>query len=312
VTRVDRQEAELLAASLREVLAAAPQDVDRLLAELGWHDVVAEDPAAAVRLLFTEHGRQLARTSLLDSIVLAELPAYETVPTVVVYPTRGYRPSSTRETVVGLSLRRPEPDSVVCTPVQTPQGLATGLLPAADLRVQALATFDPGLPWCAVVSEKPPRLVPGEEWPAAVAAAHRALAVELLQLAREALRLAIEHTSTRRQFGAPIAAFQAVRHRLADAYTAITSVEGLIDVAYDRRDPLSAKVAKAQAGRAHQQVSSHVLQVCGAMGATLEHPLHRYVARGVVLDSLLGDWQAIADGLGASLTPNHVPALGDV
>jgi hypothetical protein len=39
--------------------------------------------------------------------------------------------------------------------------------------------------------------------------------------------------------------------------------------------------------------------VCGAMGATLEHPLHLYVNRGAVLDGLLGSSGELTAELGS-------------
>src|SRR5689334_947506 len=71
--RMDEEQASLLSHTLREVLAGPPGNVDELLRELGWDEVVAADPATATRLLFTEQGRALARTNLLDRIVLDAL-----------------------------------------------------------------------------------------------------------------------------------------------------------------------------------------------------------------------------------------------
>jgi alkylation response protein AidB-like acyl-CoA dehydrogenase len=143
--------------------------------------------------------------------------------------------------------------------------------------------------------------------------AHRALAAELIGTAGEVLRLAVEHTSTRSQFGAPIAAFQAVRHRLADAHVAIAAAQALLDAAFVAGDDATARAAKAQAGRAHEQASAHALQVCGAIGSSLEHPLHTFVSRGVVLDALLGGWAQQVDALGHGvLTTGTTPLLIDV
>lgn len=49
-----------------------------------------------------------------------------------------------------------------------------------------------------------------------------------------------------------------------------------------------ALAAKAAAGRAHRAVSDVALQVCGAIGLTAEHDLHRYVTRGFQIDALCG------------------------
>jgi hypothetical protein len=59
------------------------------------------------------------------------------------------------------------------------------------------------------------------------------------------------------------------------------------------------------------------VQVCGAMGATLEHPLHRYVNAGAVLDGLLGSSAELTVELGAMVratvaSGGEIPLLVDV
>jgi alkylation response protein AidB-like acyl-CoA dehydrogenase len=64
-------------------------------------------------------------------------------------------------------------------------------------------------------------------------------------------------------------------------------------------------------------VSASAVQVCGAMGATLEHPLHRYVNRGAVLDGLLGSSAELTVELGAMIRASvasggEIPLLVEV
>ena len=56
-TGFDAETRKEIAASLRELFEkrTGAQDLAPLLAELGWADVLAEDPATALTLLFTEH-----------------------------------------------------------------------------------------------------------------------------------------------------------------------------------------------------------------------------------------------------------------
>ena len=107
---MDTEETAMLAASLQEVFGEADDgaDVSRLLARLGWDDVMAEHPAQAVTLLFIEKGRALSDAALLDDVVLPVLAAG--IPggaTAVCYPSpvAGRRPSSTAETATGVLLR---------------------------------------------------------------------------------------------------------------------------------------------------------------------------------------------------------------
>ncbi|MCW2622122.1 MAG: acyl-CoA dehydrogenase protein [Frankiales bacterium] len=301
---MDADESVLFAATLREVLAGPAESVDAQLSELGWEDVVDEDPATATTLLFTEQGRSLAATALLDRTVLRILAKDLPAPaTAVVYPALagGRALSSTASEVSGVVLRRPAPGSRVAVPVAGPDGPQVVVVSIDDLQVTDLTTFDPSLTWCTVTGPVHGTPVAAPSWPDALAAAHLALAAELIAVAGEVLRLAVEHTSSRFQFGAPIAAFQAVRHRLADSHVAIAAAKALLEGAWENGTPLAATAAKAQAGRAHEEASGHALQVTGAMGSTYEHPLHTFVSRGAVLDALLGGWNEQVRALGQEI-----------
>jgi hypothetical protein len=327
---MDTEEIDLLTGSLREVLAGAAADVPGRLRELGWDDVAAADPAAATTLLFTEKGRALSAAALLDDALLAllsaELPASLGGGAGLVcypYPGSGTRPSSTPLGATGILLRRPEPDERLLIPVADADDVTLAVAAAGNFTVTPLPSLDPEAGWYAVAGPTPAARYDGSAWPAAVAAAHRALAAEIIGVAEHALGLAVEHTSARRQFNAPIAAFQAVRHRLADAYVAIAAARALLAASFvDGSQPpavaaVAAAAAKARAGRAHQTVSASAVQVCGAMGATLEHPLHRYVNAGAVLDGLLGSSAELTAELGAMIratvaSGGEIPLLVEV
>ena len=327
---MDAEEIDLLTGSLREVFACAAADVPRQLRELGWDDVAAADPAAATTLLFTEKGRALSTAALLDDAVLpllsAELPGGPAGGADLLcypYPGSGTRPSSTPLGTTGILLRRPEPDERLLIPVAEADGVTLAVAAAGEFTVTPLPSLDPAAGWYAVAGPTPAARYDGSAWAAAVPAAHRALAAEIIGVAERALGLAVEHTSTRRQFNAPIAAFQAVRHRLADAYVAIAAARALLAASFGdgSQSPavaaVAAAAAKARAGRAHQTVSASAVQVCGAMGATLEHPLHRYVNAGAVLDGLLGSSAELTVELGAMVratvaSGGEIPLLVDV
>jgi hypothetical protein len=308
---VDTEEIDLLTGSLRAVFAGDGADVPGQLRELGWDEVTAADPAAATTLLFTEKGRALSPAALLDDVVLPLLRAGLPVgASLVCYPYPGSGagsaagPSSTPLGVTGILLRRPGPDERLVIPVAEPGGVSLAVAPASAFTVTPLPSLDPTAGWYAVAGPAPAERGDGAAWAAAVAAAHRALAAEITGTAERALELAVDHTSSRRQFNTPIAAFQAVRHRLADGYVAIAAARALLAASFgDVAGPpaVAAAAAKARAGRAHQTVSTAAVQVCGAMGATLEHPLHQYVNRGAVLDGLLGSSGELTAELGSVL-----------
>lgn len=291
---LDDAQRAMLSESLREVFAGDPGDVPRRLDELGWADVVAADPATATRLLFAAHGRALATTTLLDRLLLDALTDVLPQPATAVWWPVGD---------IGIVMRPLRDDDVVA--ILT--GTTLAAVPTTDLVTQPVRTIDPSLPWVEVGRSDVAGVDAAVELERARTVAHRALAAELIALSEEMLRLAVEHTSTRMQFGAPISTFQAVRHRLADAHVAITAATTLLDAAFVDDGVVAAMTAKAQAGRTHQLVSAHATQVCGAMGSTYEHPLHRYVARGIALDAVLGRWDLLSGELGSVLVREKTP-----
>jgi alkylation response protein AidB-like acyl-CoA dehydrogenase len=187
--------------------------------------------------------------------------------------------------------------------------VSIGIIDADSLEAERLDTFDPSAYWTQVTGPMTGELVEASaEWGRAIAAAHRALATELVALADEALRIAVEHVRVRIQFGAPIGSFQSPRHLLADASAALEGARALVGVTWRYGGELSALTAKAAAGRAHRAVADAALQVCGAIGLTIEHDLHRYVTRGFQIDSLCGSYQQLEALLADRLFAGDSPA----
>jgi alkylation response protein AidB-like acyl-CoA dehydrogenase len=152
-----------------------------------------------------------------------------------------------------------------------------------------LDTFDASVHWTRVTGTLDAALIDASaQWDRAIAAAHQTLATELVALADEALRIAVGHAKVRVQFGAPIGSFQSPRHALAEASAVLEGARAVLGESWRAGGRLLAQTAKAAAGRAHRAVSDAALQVCGAIGLTAEHDLHRYVARGFQIDALCG------------------------
>jgi Acyl-CoA dehydrogenase, C-terminal domain len=266
------------------------------LAELGWSDIEAEYPIEACELLFRAQGRSLAHTDCLDRVMLAELaPLLHGEADGVVLPhlTAGYAPRSDEDRVSGIVLGPLTGRLVV--PVSGPMGTVSIAVVDADcLRGERLDTFDPSVYWTRVDGQLDAALVEAStEWNRAIAAAHRALATELVALADQALRIAVQHAKVRVQFGSPIGSFQSPRHALADVSAAVEGARCLLGESWRYGGRLSAQAAKAAAGRAHRAVCDAALQVCGAIGLTAEHDLHRYVARGFQIDALCGSYHQL-------------------
>lgn len=297
---MDLRDRELLAGSLRAMLAAPKVDVPAELDELGWDEALADDPAAATTLLFAEHGRALTSSNVLDRVLLAELPLDG--PAAVLYPPFG----AAHVEAEGVLLADPDLAAEVVLPVR--DGVA--VVAAAGLTVGGVEGFDPDSGWrlARLSDDTAPRpSVERDRWTAAVAAGRRALAAELNGVTEVILEIAIRHTSERVQYGRPLASYQSVRHRLAEGHALLEASRSLLDSAWGDGSAWAATTAKAQAGQAYAEVARHAMQLCGAIGLTHEHRLHNYVQRGALLDGLLGSARELTHELGARLLDGFGP-----
>jgi len=128
-----------------------------------------------------------------------------------------------------------------------------------------------------------------------------ALAAEAAGLLAAALQVVVTYTSERKQFGRPIATFQAMRHRLAEAQVLTNGAYWLAMKAAGTGDAADAAMAALHAQEAAKRVGYDYHQFMGAMGMTLEHPLHLWTYRLKLLTAELGgrgaQALAAADGL---------------
>jgi hypothetical protein len=115
-----------------------------------------------------------------------------------------------------------------------------------------------------------------------------AMAAEAAGLLAAALQSVVTYTSERKQFGRPIATFQAMRHRLAEAQVLTNGVYWLALKAAATGDAGDAALAALHAQEAAKRVGYDYHQFLGAMGMTLEHPLHLWTYRLKLLTSELG------------------------
>jgi butyryl-CoA dehydrogenase len=116
----------------------------------------------------------------------------------------------------------------------------------------------------------------GEVPPTAVASWTAAGVGYLAGLGEGALEMTIAYVSQRRAFGSTLAALGPVQQLLAGAATAVTGVRLLAGASPDGDALVHAGVAVAGACAACHQVT-------GAIGFTLEYPLHRYTQRARAL-----------------------------
>lgn len=115
-----------------------------------------------------------------------------------------------------------------------------------------------------------------------------ALAAEASGLLHAALASAVEHLSSRKQFGRPLGAFQALRHRMAECAVLAGGVRWLALKAAGTEDEGDAALAALHAQESATRIVYDVHQMLAAMGITLEHPLHLWTYRLKALLSELG------------------------
>ncbi len=121
-----------------------------------------------------------------------------------------------------------------------------------------------------------------------------ALAAEAAGLLAAALESVCTYTAERHQFGRPLASFQGMRHRLAEAQVRTNGVYWLAMKAANTRDPADAAMAAFHAQESARVVVYDFHQFMGGMGMTLEHPLHLWTYRLKLLISEIGGRSANA------------------
>ncbi|MEU4423177.1 acyl-CoA dehydrogenase [Actinoplanes sp. NPDC024001] len=102
-------------------------------------------------------------------------------------------------------------------------------------------------------------------------------AAQLLGAGRALLETTIGYARKRTQFGRPIGAFQAVRHRLADVAVGLEFARPLLHAAAVTGAAVDVSAAKVACGEAAHRAARAALQVHGAIGYTREHGLGRWL-----------------------------------
>jgi alkylation response protein AidB-like acyl-CoA dehydrogenase len=109
------------------------------------------------------------------------------------------------------------------------------------------------------------------------------------------LELTAEHLRNRRQFGQPLAAFQALQHRMAEMFVEVQETRSALyhALAHIEAEPTcrnaavsSAKVVASEAGRI---VGGQGIQLHGGVGMTDEYQVGHYFKRLLVLEKSWGD-----------------------
>ncbi len=138
-----------------------------------------------------------------------------------------------------------------------------------------------------------------------------ALALVQAGAAAASLALVAEYTKTREQFGKPIATFQAVGQRAADAYVDTEAIRLTAWQAAWRIDqglPAEKEVAIAKfwAADGGQRVVHAAVHLHGGVGVDREYPLHRYFLMTKHIELTLGGATEQLLQLGAALAAEPV------
>jgi alkylation response protein AidB-like acyl-CoA dehydrogenase len=273
---------------------------------VGLLEMLASEPRDAVDIVFGAAGASNAANTALDDVVVVAL---------------GLEPRADRAVLL--------PRFGTWSPPVQGEGLATARVAAANeviVVTDRVRAVDVGHVHAMPVGGVDPdggyhrvRVDPGEAvateadataWGTAVAAARRAIAHQIGGGCRTMLDLACTHARERVQFGRPIARFQAVRHRLADALVAIESLDAALVAAWDEPNDVTAALAKAIAGRTANAVATQCQQVLAGIGFTTDHPFHRFLKRTLALEGLFGGSDDIVTALGRDLIRSrYVPTL---
>jgi Acyl-CoA dehydrogenase, C-terminal domain len=114
------------------------------------------------------------------------------------------------------------------------------------------------------------------------------IALEIYGALTGAHRLTLDHVTNRRQFGQPLGALQAIQHRLSMDAINLEAIRWLALRAVFSESAADAAMTAAYAQQTVTTVAYDVHQFSGAMGLTLEYPLHLYTYRARMLLSEFG------------------------
>jgi hypothetical protein len=262
------------------------------LADLGWDELVAEEPALAVGTLAEAQGRHRGSSRIVE-LEMGRVLGLDPTAVALGLPWQGTAITASPADVVLLADAAEAP--LILVPVMTVDAVTLSPLEPTTLTAVPIVGVDGAAGWTRVtgtLSSDAGTTITRNAWVGAVGAGRLALAHELIGVAQAMLDLAVHHVTDRTQFGVALGTFQAVQHRLADVHVDLEAARAIARTAWIGGDPDTAAAAHLAAGRAVTTATGHCHQVMGAIGCTWEHDMHRFIRRGLILDVLLSpdDW----------------------
>lgn len=225
-----------------------------------WHEDLGEPLAPTTVAERTGDGWQLTGTKIC-------VPAGAVADAVLV-------PASVEGGSVGLFLVRTDAEGVGVEPIRTTLGDPQAAVLLAMSPAELVAEGHESLAW----------------------AYERAVATQCavaVGVVGRALELTAQYTKDRKQFDVPIASFQAVAHRAADAFIdseaiRLTSTQALWRLSVGMSAAAEVATAKYWAAFAGQRVVHTAQHLHGGVGVDRDYPLHRYFLSAKEIELQLG------------------------
>ena len=129
------------------------------------------------------------------------------------------------------------------------------------------------------------------------------LAAEQIGAAERCLELTVEYAKSRVQFGRPIGSFQALKHRMADLYVAVSAARAVVADACVEPTPANAATARLAATETLNIVAAEGIQLHGGIAITWEHDMHLYFKRAHGSAQLLNAPRELLRRLEAEVLP---------
>ncbi|WP_370615311.1 acyl-CoA dehydrogenase family protein [Mumia qirimensis] len=325
---MEQSEREQFAETVRKVFDRTDTLPDDGLEAIGWRDALAAWGGPAISIVLGAQGRACATSGAIDDVVAGAL-GLDAAPDAVLLPRLGsQQPPTTASdegvTVAGVATARILAATRVAVAVGDPTGCRVVRVPTELLTVEPILGVDADARLFSVTAEVATGDLedgPSVDWARALAFGQVSVACELVGVGRGMLELAIEHATSRVQFGRTIGSFQAVRHRLVDSFIALEGASAAAAACCDvmigdgpdggsagTLPSAHAAMAKALAGDAARTAAKHAQQVLAGIGFTSEHRFHHYFRRTLLLDRLLGSRTAITQEIGqTALDARRVP-----
>lgn len=129
-------------------------------------------------------------------------------------------------------------------------------------------------------------------------------------IAERQLEMLAEFSKTRKQFGQPIGAFQAVSQRAGDAYIdlqsmAVTAQQALWRLAEGQEATSEVMIAKYWASQGGHRIAASAQHIHGGMGVDCDYPLFRYSLLARQLELTLGGANQTLARLGSHMASGN-------